>query len=269
MPPLAFSVAACLALPALMACAWQVQRRTGNSGWIDVFWTFGTGALACTLALLPPEGGGWPQSRQLLVAVLAGAWSLRLGWHILLRTRRVADDPRYRAMIGAWGSQAPAKLFWHLQTQAVVGLLLAGCASLAAYSRSGAWQVQDYAAIAIFATGLVGEAIADGQLRRFKAREANRGKLCDTGLWAWSRHPNYFFEWLCWLAYPLLAIDFGGGHPAAWLSVLAPLCIYWLLMHVSGIPPLEAHMMRTRGALFACYRENTPAFFPKPPRRSM
>ena len=90
MQALAIVLAAASALSAIMACAWKVQRRTGNSGWIDVIWTFGTGAAACVLALLPIEGRDWPQSRQLLAAGFVAVWSLRLGWHILMRTRRPA-----------------------------------------------------------------------------------------------------------------------------------------------------------------------------------
>ena len=254
------------ALAAITACAWIVQRRTGNSGWIDVFWTFGTGAAACGLALLPVEGREWPQSRQLLAAGFVLAWSLRLGWHILLRTRSAIDDPRYRDMIRQWGVNAKAKLFWHLQVQALVGLLLAICVMLAAQNPVAGMRLQDFAATSIFIVGILGEALADWQLRRFKQVPANRGRICDTGLWNWSRHPNYFCEWLCWLAYPLLAIDFGGGYPLGILALLAPLCIYWLLVHVSGIPPLEAHMLRTRKGAFETYRQSSSTFFPWPPR---
>jgi steroid 5-alpha reductase family enzyme len=254
-------------MAAFMVCAWVAQLRTGNSGWIDTFWTFGTGAAACALALLPLAGAEWPQFRQLLAAGFAASWSLRLGWHILQRTRKTTDDPRYRNMIGKWGVKANAKLFWHLQIQAVVGLLLATCVMLAARNPAALFRLQDIAAIFIFGIGIAGEAVADAQLRRFKQSAQNSGGICDIGLWRWSRHPNYFFEWLCWLAYPLLAIDFGGGYLPGFLALLAPLCIYWLLVHVSGIPPLEAHMMRTRKAEFTTYQQRTPAFFPWPPRR--
>lgn len=261
------ALAAGVALSALMAFAWRIERVTGNAGWIDVFWTFGTGAAACILALLPLEGSGWPNGRQLLVAALAGSWSLRLGRHLLLRTRVADDDPRYRDLMRQWGAKGEAKLFWQLQSQAAVGLLLASSAMLAAQSPVARLRVQDIVAIAIFLIGVMGEAIADAQLRMFKMSDANRGKICDTGLWGYSRHPNYFFEWLCWLAYPLLAIDIGGGNPAGILSLSAPICMYWLLVYVSGIPPLEKHMMRTRPAQFVEYRRRTHAFFPWPRRK--
>ena len=170
-------------------------------------------------------------------------------------------------MIRQWGVNAKAKLFWHLQTQSLVGLLLAICVMLAAQNPVAGMRLQDFSAALIFIVGVLGEATADGQLRRFKQVPANHGRVCDVGLWNWSRHPNYFCEWLCWLAYPLLAIDFSGGYPLGFLSLLALLCIYWLLVHVSGIPPLEAHMLRTREAAFKATCQRTNAFFPWPPRR--
>ena len=81
----------------------------------------------------------------------------------------------------------------------------------------------------------------------------------------WSRHPNYFFEWFGWLAYPLLAIDLTGSIRGASLASLAPACMYWLLVYVSGIPPLEEHMLRTRGDKFRAYQQRTNAFFPRRP----
>lgn len=257
--------AAGLALAIIMTAAWRMQRRTGNSGWIDVFWSFGVGAVAVIASLFPIGGSPWPQGRQLLVAGLVGFWSMRLGGHILFRTRKVDDDPRYRHLIEQWGADAASKLFWQLQSQAAVGLILVASIVFAARNPAPLLQWQDVAALLVFLAGAVGEAVADDQMRRFKQVSANRGKICDTGLWRWSRHPNYFSEWLCWLAYPLLAVDVSGRYTAGYLSMLAPICMYWVLVHVSGIPPLESHLMRTRGALFIEYRKRTSAFFPWPP----
>ena len=108
----------------------------------------------------------------------------------------------------------------------------------------------------------------DEQLRRFRDDPANKGKICDAGLWKWSRHPNYFFEWLGWLAYPVLAIDLGGHDPWGYVALAAPLCMYWLLVYVSGIPPLEEHMLAKRGDAFRKYQMTTNVFFPGPPKTS-
>jgi steroid 5-alpha reductase family enzyme len=258
----AIAVVAAFALSATMTVAWWIQRKTGNTGWIDVFWTFSLGATASVAALLPLTEGAWPQLRQILVAALVLLWSLRLGWHILLRTQSVGDDPRYRNLIAKWGKAASRQMFIQLQVQAAVSLLLALSIMLAAQNPSPGIRIQDVLGVIILLTGIIGEAIADRQLRQFKKRPANRGGICDTGLWGLSRHPNYFFEWLCWCAYPVIAIDFAGFNPYGWFALLAPLCMYWLLTSVSGIPPLEEHMERTRGAAYRAYQNRTNAFFP-------
>ena len=101
-------------------------------------------------------------------------------------------------------------------------------------------------------------------LQQFGADPANNGKVCDVGLWRLSRHPNYFFEWLGWLAYPMIAIDLGGAYPGGWLAILAPMLMYYLLVHVSGIPPLEEHMLKSRGEAFRDYQRRVNAFWPIP-----
>ena len=255
---------AALALAIIMAGAWQVQRMTGNWGWIDTICTFGTGAVACALALAPLQGGAAPDWRQWLAAALAACWSVRLGGHIFSRTRKVPDDPRYRAKMESWGPKAALRLFWFLQAQAAIALLLVGAVMLAAHHPDPHFRWLDGLAIVIFALGIMGEALADSQLHNFK-RNAAPHTICDKGLWSWSRHPNYFCEWLCWYAFPLLAI--GGTFTPGWLALLAPLFMYWTLVYASGIPPLEAHMRRTRPEAFAAYARRTNAFFPAPPRR--
>ena len=116
------------------------------------------------------------------------------------------------------------------------------------------------------AIAVCGEGLADWQLNRFKSNPANKGGINDIGLWSWSRHPNYFFEAFGWLAYPLIAIDLTGHYPWGFLALAGPACMYWLLVYVSGIPPLEEHMLRSRGEAFRAYQRRTNAFFPGPPR---
>jgi steroid 5-alpha reductase family enzyme len=265
LPQLVITAAAIAAeLSVIMAIAWWVQQTTGNSGWVDAFWSCGVGIVATTAALAPLGHGPWPAARQITVAALAAAWSLRLGWHIILRSHATGDDPRYRQLIDAWQSDAPRRMFWFLQSQAAVGVVLALSIALAAHNPHPGPRLQDAAGVLILVLAIVGEAAADGQLRRFKASPAKRGAICDVGLWRWSRHPNYFFEWLAWLAYPVIAIDFSGDNPWGWLALLAPACMYWVLVYVSGIPPLEDHMLRSRGDAFRDYQRRTRAFFPFP-----
>lgn len=252
------------ALSGAMAAAWRVAERSGRHGWVDTIWSFATG-LAGMAAALAPLGGGWAP-RQMLVAALVGLWSLRLGTHILRRTLKGGDDPRYAALRREWGANASRRLFLFLQVQALAALVLVLAVMAAAHMPSPHWRWGDGLGLALALVAVAGEAIADRELARFRADPANRGRICDAGLWGLSRHPNYFFEWLGWLAYPAIAL--GLAHPWGLVALPAPLLIYVLLVHASGIPPTEAHMLRTRGAAFRDYQRRVNAFWPGPPARS-
>jgi len=99
-------------------------------------------------------------------------------------------------------------------------------------------------------------------LERFRRNPANRGRVCDTGLWGRSRHPNYFFEVLGWFAYVAIAIEPAGGYGIGWAAFAGPALMYWLLVYVSGVPPLEAHMLRARGDAFRAYQARVNVFWP-------
>jgi steroid 5-alpha reductase family enzyme len=251
-------------LSAIMAAAWIVQQWTGNSGWVDATWTFGTGGVAIVAALIPLQQAHWPHGRQLAVAILVACWCLRLGLHIAARTRSIKDDARYRHLIEEWGDDAARRMFWFLQSQAAVGAGLAVSIALAAHNPDPFLRAQDMLGVAILIIAIAGEAMADLQLRHFASDPTKRKGVCDVGLWRWSRHPNYFFEWLSWISYPLIAIDLSGHNPYGGLALLAPACMYWVLVHVSGIPPLEEHMLRSRGDEFRAYQKRTRPFVPLP-----
>jgi steroid 5-alpha reductase family enzyme len=262
---LATAVLIAAALSLIMAGAWLVQQRTGNSGWVDTIWTFGLGACGVALALAPISRLTAPEPRQVLVALLAAVWSLRLGMHIALRTRGIIDDPRYAQLIRRWGDDAAVQMFWLLQKQAVVSIPLALAIMLAAQNPLPHLRFVDALGAAILILAVACEGLADLQLRHFRSNEVNARNVCDRGLWRWSRHPNYFFEWLGWLAYPLIAIDPTGSYPYGFIAVVGPVCMYWLLVHVSGIPPIEEHLLKSRGAAYQAYQSRTNAFFPGRP----
>jgi steroid 5-alpha reductase family enzyme len=261
-------IAGTVLLGAIMAGAWGLQRATGNSGWVDVVWSFGLGVAGLILALLP--GIGAPSGRQLLVAALVAVWSIRLGLHIAQRSRHGPEDARYAALRREWGPNFQFRLFWFLQIQAAAAAVLGLSILLAAHNPAPWPRGLDLAAIAVMIVAVVGEGIADEQLRRFKADPGNKGRVCDRGLWGWSRHPNYFFEWFGWIAYPLLAIalpgEVSGGWWWGWLALSGPAFMYWLLVHVSGIPPTEQQMLLSRGEVFRAYQARVSRFFPLPPK---
>ena len=258
------AIAASLSI--LMSLAWMVQQRTGNSGWVDTIWTFAVGGVGAAGALWPVAGAA-PNPRQWLVAVLVAIWSLRLGVHIAARTAGIKDDPRYAAFASDWGLDAPRKMFIFLQNQGLGSIPLVFAIFVAARIPHPALRLQDYLGALILFAGIAGEARADAQLKNFRNDPANQGRVCDAGLWRRSRHPNYFFEWFGWLAYPVIAIapDYGWG----WASLLAPVFMYWILVHVTGIPPLEAQMLRSRGERYRDYQSRTSAFFPLPPQKGV
>jgi steroid 5-alpha reductase family enzyme len=255
-----------VALSVLMAGAWLVQQRTGNSGWVDTIWTFSLGLTGAAAALWPIAGAS-PNPRQWLLATLVAAWSIRLGSHIARRTTGISDDPRYAAFAKQWGVDSARRMFVFLQNQALGSIPLVFSVFVAARFPHDALRIQDYLGVLVLLIGIAGEALADAQLKSFRADPANQGRVCDVGLWRWSRHPNYFFEWFGWLAYPVIAIspDHVFPYPWGWATLLAPVFMYWILVHVTGIPPLEAQMLRSRGERYRDYQSRTSAFFPLPP----
>jgi steroid 5-alpha reductase family enzyme len=263
-----------LSLSVLMARAWLVQQRTGNSGWVDTIWTFSLGLVGAGSALWPISGAA-PNARQWLVAALVAIWSLRLGLHIAVRTAEITDDPRYAAFASEWGVDSPRKMFVFLQNQGFGSIPLVFAIFVASRFPDATLRLQDILGAMILLIGIGGEALADAQLKRFRLDPANKGRVCDVGLWRWSRHPNYFFEWFGWLAYPVIAIalvhptNYPSNYPWGWATLLAPVFMYWILVHVTGIPPLEQQMLRSRGARYRDYQSHTSMFFPLPPKKEV
>ena len=254
------------ALAVVMGFAWLWQRRTSNIGWVDVFWTFGTAAAGVGLALAWAAPGG-SVLRRSLVCAICGLWALRLGLFVAVRVASAEhEDGRYRALREDWGPTLQRRLFGFLLLQALVSTVLAATIALAANRPEPALDLADMAGLGIGLLAIAGEALADHQLRTFAVAPENRGRVCDLGLWAWSRHPNYFFEWLGWFAYPAFAIDLSGRYPWGWATLLAPVLMFLVLRFGTGVPPLEAHMLRSRGQAYRAYQARVAAFLPRPPK---
>ncbi|MBX3568504.1 MAG: DUF1295 domain-containing protein [Rhizobiaceae bacterium] len=265
MPAAWLAIGIAVALSATMAGAWAVALGSGRSGWIDAIWSFAVGIFGVIASLSQIGAGDW-LPRQMLVAALAGLWSLRLGLHIARRTLQGGDDPRYAQLRQDWGSGFRGRLLLFLQIQAAAGFFLVLAIMAAAHHPAPSMRLADWLGVAVLVVAIAGEAAADRQLSRFRADPANRGKVCDAGFWGMTRHPNYFFEWLGWVAYAVIAMDLTGAYPWGWLALAGPALMYWLLVHASGIPPLEAHMLRSRGDAFRAYQRQVNAFWPGPRR---
>jgi steroid 5-alpha reductase family enzyme len=257
-------LASAILLATVMAFAWVVRMRSGRSGFIDAIWSGGVGVAGLLAALAP---GAVEPGRAWMVAALVAAWSARLAGHIAARTRDGGDDPRYAELARQWGADFARRLFVFLQIQAACGVVLVLAIRLAATNPAPFPGLIDLLAGVVVIAAIVGEAIADAQLTRFRRASPPRGAVCETGLWGWSRHPNYFFEWLGWCGFALFALDPTGARMVGLVALAAPALVYVLLVHVSGIPPLEAHMLASRGAAYRALRARVSAFFPRPPRR--
>ena len=244
----------------IMAGLWLVMLRTGNAGIVDIGWTFTVGVLAVFAALV--QDGWWV--RRSVVAIVMAMWSARLGFY-LLRDRVIGrpEDGRYAELRRTWGDRANQRFFWFFEAQAAAALFFAVPAFLASSVTTPELSWLELAALLLWTAGFAGEALADFQLAAFKRTAPRRGMTCQVGLWHYSRHPNYFFEWVMWVAYALLAL----AAPWGFLALACPMVLLYLLFRVTGIPATEAQALRTRGAEYRRYQETTSAFIPWRPRR--
>lgn len=258
MPMLNAVLIAAALLFAAKTVAWLIQRQQGNGGIVDAIWAWALGGLAVWFAF---TGTADPEVRWTLAA-MGGLWGLRLGTYLWRRNWRAAEDWRYAQFRAEWGDKAQSKMFWFYQFQNVFTLALACSAFLpAAYREGSPGPMALGLAVAILLLSVWGEGLADDQLRRFKADPAQRGRVCDIGLWRYSRHPNYFFECVHWLAYLPLA---WGSDLWAW-GLIAPLVMVLLLLKISGVPLLEAEMARRKPG-YAEYMRRTSMLVPWPPK---
>jgi steroid 5-alpha reductase family enzyme len=256
-PLLTFLLTVALAVGA-KAGAWLLQKRTGNAGLVDAVWAFTLGSLAVVYAAL----GSAPLPARVALGIMGGVWGARLGLHLWMRNAGKPEDFRYAHLRAQWGEDANRNLFWFFQFQNVFTLLLSACAFLPIAFRDTTPSVLAFlVAFAIFVTAVAGESLADRQMEAFRRNPMNHGRVCRDGLWRYSRHPNYFFECVHWLAYVPLA----WGGPWGWVSILAPLVMASLLMKLSGVPLLEEQLLK-RKPVYADYIRSTPVLVPWRPK---
>lgn len=239
---------------------WFVQLFTRDAGVVDVGWSVMLGLLALFdgVSLLQPSARSW------LVALLASVWSFRLGTHLLFdRVLGKEEDGRYQNLRARFVERAQLFFFAFFQIQA----LLAWAFSLVfwlAMRRQGDLDVWDFTGALIWLVAFIGETIADTQLARFRSNPANRAKTCRAGLWRYSRHPNYFCEWLYWWVFVVIAWDSALGP----LTLIAPALMLFFLFKVTGIPTTEAQALISRGDDYRDYQRTTSVFFPWFPKQT-
>jgi len=243
-------------LAVVLALLWARQLKTRNATSVDVAWSAGLVFLASVYPWFV-EGD---LTRRVLVGVLGSAWALRLAWYLI--TDRVLkateEDGRYRAMRDALGTKANTFLFFFYQGQAAVAVLFS--LPMLAAMRGGPLGAWDVVGMLVWVCAVVGETLADRQLAGFRRDPGNRGEVCRVGLWRYSRHPNYFFEWVHWWAY----VAIGRAAPLTWIG---PIAMLLFLFRLTGIPYTEQQAVRSRGDRYREYQRTTSAFIPWIPRR--
>jgi steroid 5-alpha reductase family enzyme len=239
-----------------MALVWLWAYKIKNAGVVDIFWSYNFPVIAIILFFLASGYG----PRRLLLTVMVGLAGLRLGTHLAVRVFKhlYDEEPRYAQIRKEWGASADAKMFGFFMLQAASNVLLAIPFFIIAINTNPEISIVEYTGVGLWLISVLGEAIADAQLAAFKKDPANKGKVCDTGLWGYSRHPNYFFEWLMWVSYFVFAL----GSPYGYLAIISPAIILYLLLKVTGIPTTEAQSLRTKGELFKQYQAKVSVFVP-------
>ena len=246
----------------LMGVIWMIAVRIRNAGIVDIAWSAGFAPIALFFAW---AAHGHPV-RRAIIAALVSLWSLRLGLHLYVRvmSHHPTEDRRYAELRRSWGQAANRNMFWFFEMQAVLLAVLSLPALMICLNQNPSIRPLEIAGVLLFALALAGESIADRQLARFRANASLRGTVCEIGLWHYSRHPNYFFEWLIWVALFTIAC----AAPDGWLTIYCPALMLYFLLRVTGIPMTERLSLESKGAAFADYQRRVSVFVPWFPKRS-
>jgi steroid 5-alpha reductase family enzyme len=242
-----------------MAALWLLSLHLKNASIVDIFW--GTGFVVANVVYFALSPDGFPV-RQWLITALVTVWGLRLSLHILTRNRGKPEDFRYQK----WRAENGARWWWKsfFQVFLLQGLLLwiVSAPLLAAQHGTSSDRLTwiDAAGVVVWAVGFFFESSGDAQLARFKADPANKGRVLDSGVWRYTRHPNYFGDAAQWWGFYLIAAAAGG-----WWTVFAPAIMTFLLLRVSGVALLEKALETRPG--YKDYVERTSPFVPWPPKK--
>jgi steroid 5-alpha reductase family enzyme len=243
----------------VMGALWYLQLRIGDASHVDVAWAALIACAAIVYAVLADGDVG----HRILAAVLASAWGFRLAGYLYLnRIRGKDEDGRYRSLRAKWGEQANRNFLWFFQFQALFVVFFSLPFAFVCLDPASEISAVAWVGVGVWAVGNAGTVAADRQLALWRADPENEGKTVRTGLWGWSRHPNYFFEWVTWCGIALLATT----APNGWISWVVPAGLLFLLFRVTGIPATERQALRSRPD-YAEYQQTTSAFVPLPPHR--
>lgn len=246
----------------MMVAVWFYARKMNNAGIVDIWWSFGFTPIAVFYGIF----GSGHMIRNGLIAAMVCAWSLRLGMHLHKRVmaHHPEEDPRYAALRQQFPRHTWLMFFGFFQLQAVLIGVLSIPVAIACANPAPGVGIFEILGVILWLVAIGGESIADMQLALFKAHPASKGRVCDIGLWKYSRHPNYFFEWVVWISYFVFSI----GSPGYLIGLGSPLLMLFFLTRVTGIPPAEARSLASRGDAYRDYQRRTSAFIPWFPKQS-
>lgn len=240
----------------LITVVWMWAVKVDNFSLIDPAWAASFAVHAAVYISLS-EGDLW---RRLLLGGMLSLWSLRLSYYLTVRTygHHPEEDTRYKELRTSYGAKFRFRFFVFFMYQAISVSVLSLPFLIVFQNAAPSPRVIELIGLVWFVISLGGESLADYQMKKFKADPANRGKVCDQGLWRFSRHPNYFFEFSIWVGFFVFMM---GTQGMIW-ALYAPLVILLLLLKVTGVPPSEQQALKSRGDAYREYQRKTSVFVP-------
>jgi steroid 5-alpha reductase family enzyme len=240
----------------VMFIVWIWATSISNYSIVDVFWALNFSLISVTLFFL----GNGTELRKIIACSLLICWSLRLGLYL---TNRVfshlnEEEGRYKQLRNEWKNNLNLKFFFFFQSQALSNVFLAIPFIIICSNTKPAISAIEYIGALLWLISIIGEGVADYQLKQFKGNPENKGKVCSVGLWHYSRHPNYFFQLMIWISVLIFALPSQYG----WVAVICPLSIAYLIFKVTGIPMTEGQSIRSKGDLYRAYQRSTSVFIP-------
>ena len=246
----------CVFAVALMLVIWWLALRINNLGIVDIAWSYAF-ALVAIFYAATTHGDS---TRRWLIAGMATLWSLRLGTHLCIRVKshHPHEDVRYALMRANWSKNLKSQVLIFFQLQAVLIVLLSIPFLIVCLNDRPGISLLEWLGAVVWLIAVAGESLADRQLKQFRLRPENNGRICQIGLWNYSRHPNYFFEWLVWVGFFVFAL----GSPLGYVAVYCPVLMLFFLLRVTGIPLTEELSVKSKGDAYREYQRTTSAFVP-------
>lgn len=247
--------AAFLLIMGTMILLWVFYCFNKNASVVDLGWT--ASFILAVWAFFILGDGYLP--RRIVIAAMVTIWAGRLLWHLIGRFRPSVEDPRYTSLLQTWGKKhLDLKVLTMFIFQGLIALTLSFTFLIISLNTRATWSYWELGGFFVWFFGAWGETIADNQKNEFRSHPENAGKICKEGLWRYSRHPNYFFEWIVWIGFFLFAL----GSPMGWLAIFAPAIMLYLLLYVTGVPVAETQALKAKGDAYREYQETTSTFIP-------